>query len=199
MRTFRLLALAAVGSAAVFLFGCMSQQERSALLNGPYTVQVDYAQSVEDLLKAGQYNWVHYLLSSANFPGTESGAGTLSAVLVPFSPQADLGWFLGHTPAGMRPATLKELLAFGDTYREVQRKLPVLALGTSARLEVPTYRVEHINDPTRLPLVIMTPKVEQVYPVLAGGLPGRTAAIEWLGDPGGYGMYYALFVSSKQG
>jgi len=197
MRIPRLLLLAAVGTAAVFLFGCMSQQERSALLNGPYTVQVDYTQSVEDLLKAGQYTWVQYLVSSSSFPGAEGGQSTLSAVLVPFSPQADLAQFLGSAPAGMRPATLKELLAFGDTYRDVQRKLPVLALGTSALLEVPTYRWERTGQPPLLPIVIVTQKVKQLYPVLADGLPGRVVNVDWLGDPEGYGMYYALFV--KQG
>lgn len=197
MRIPRLLALAAVGTAAVFLSGCMSQQERSALLNGPYTVQVDYSQSVEDLLKAGRYNWVHYLVSSSNFPSTETGEGSLSAVLVPFSPQADLAKFLANPPPGTRPATLKELLAFGEAYQDVQRKLPVLALGTSARLEVPTERMERTGDPTLMPFVVVTRKVKQLYPVLADGLPGRMVNVDWLGDPGGYGMYYALFVSSK--
>ncbi len=197
MRLPRLIALAASAIAAVFLFGCMSQQERSALLNGPYTVQVDYAQSVEDLLSAGQYTWVQHQVSSSNFPSTEAGEGTLSAVLVPFSPQADLGYVLGTAPAGMRPATLKELLAFGETYRDIQRKVPILALGSSARLEVPTYRLERTGDPTRLPIMIVTPRVEQLYPVLADGLPGRAVNLEWLGSSGGYGMYYALFV--KQG
>ncbi len=197
MRIPRLLAAAALAFAAVFLFGCMSQQARSALLNGPYTVQVNYSQSVEDLLKAGQYNWVHYLVSSSNFPSTEAGEGSLSAVLVPFSPRADVTQFLANPPAGTRPATLKELLAFGEAYQDVQRKLPVVALGTSARLEIPTERMEKTGDPTRLPIVITTPQVQQLYPVLADGLPGRTVNVEWLGDPGGYGMYYALFVSSK--
>lgn len=194
MRITRLLALAAVGTAAVFLFGCMSQQERSALLNGPYSFQVDYAQSIPDLLKAGQYNWVQPLLTASNFPGTETGQGTLSAVLVPFSPEADLAWFLGNAPAGTRPATLKELLAFGEAYRDVQRKLPVLALGTSALLEVPTYRREKTDDPSRMPFTIVTPKVERLYPVLADGLPGRMVNVDWLGNPGGYPMLYALFV-----
>ena len=44
------------------------------------------------------------------------------------------------------------------------------------------------------PIVIVTPKVEQLYPILADGLTGRVVNVDWLGDPGGYQMYYALFV-----
>jgi hypothetical protein len=197
MKLRTLLAALSLGTAAVFFSGCMSQQEWAALLNGPYTVQVDYSQSVENLLKAGQYNWSYYQVTSSNFPSTENGQGTISAVLVPYSPGASLEYLLNGPAAGMRPATLKELLAFGQAYPDVQRKLPVIALGSSARLEVPTYREERDDVEGVMPIIIVTRKVEELYPVLGGGLPGRTMNLEWFDDPVIYPAYYALFVKKR--
>lgn len=197
MRPAGILAAAVLGAAALLTSGCLSQQERALLLEGPYTLNVDYSITVEDLLRAGSYNWVNHRLASSNFPAAGGGRVALSAVLVPFSPEANLDHAVGDQAAlGMRPATLKELLAFGEAYPDVQRKLPVLALGSSVDLEVITY--DRITEGRKVVFRRMVPRVRRLYPFLGGGLAGRVAGLEWLSDPAGYGMYYALFVKPQQ-
>ena len=194
MRLPKIVPAALLGIAALFTVGCVTQG--TALLAAQYSVQVDYSRSVEDSLRAGQYNWAHYQVTSSNFPGPETGRGALSVVLVPFSPQANLDSVLGgQATSGMRPATLKELLAFGETYPDVQKNLPVLALGSSVDLMVNTYR--HENPTGSMPFIVVDRKVKRLYPFLAGGFAMRVAGLEWLHDPAGYGMYHALFVKPR--
>jgi hypothetical protein len=173
----------------------MSQEQRAALLNGPYLLQVDYSRSIEDSLGAGRYDWLSSRVTSVSFPSAETGQGRISAVLIPFSPQASLDYVL-HLPAaaGMRPATFKELLAFGEAYPDVQRKLPVISLGSSVDLMVTIYHRESSQGSSMLGRIEIEYKRERVYPFLNYGPFGRTVSLEWLDDPEAYPMYYACFV-----
>jgi hypothetical protein len=173
----------------------MSQEQRAALLNGPYPLLVDYSRSIEDSISAGMYAWASHQVTSVSFSGSASGREKISAVLIPFSPQASLGYIL-HRQAdvGLRPATLKELLAFGEAYPEVQRKLPVMALGSSADLLVTTFHRGSSQGSMMNMFTEIVRKIERVYPFLSDGPFGRTVNFDWLGDPEGYTMYYACFV-----
>jgi hypothetical protein len=191
----RVLLPVSVGIAALFAFGCLSQQERTALLSASYPLQVDYSRSLEDSLLAGHYNWVSYQITPSNFPGNKTGGGMLSAFLVPLAPLASLDTFLHREAAeGLRLATLEELLAFGETYPDVQKKLPILALGSSVDLEVPTY--EYVSGNGTMFAVVVR-RVKRLYPFLSRGLSGRIVGIDWLDDPDGYGMYYACLVKPQ--
>jgi hypothetical protein len=183
---------------ALLVSGCMSQEERAALLRGPYPLQVDYGKSIEDSVRAGRYDWVNRDVTSANFPSDEAGHGMISVVLVPFSPQASLEYVLHlQAEAGQRPATLKELLAFGETYPEVQKKLPIIALGSSADLMQTIFYPVH-QDEMMMPITTdYTRKIERVFPFLGGGLFGRKVNLEWLEDPEAYPMYYSCFVQRQ--
>lgn len=185
-----------IGAAALLTSGCLSQQERAALLEGPYDLQVDYATAVEDLLRGGRYNWVNHQIASSNFPAAGGGQAALTAILVPFSPEENPDHAAGvQAASGMRPADVRELLAFGEAYPDVQRKLPVLALGSWADLVVFTY--DHMTENGKAVFTRMVPQVKRLYPFLGGGLAGRVAGLEWLQDPAGYRMYYALFVKPQ--
>jgi hypothetical protein len=182
-----------LGVLALLLTSCVTLKQRTALLDGPYHLYVDYSRSVAGLLKAGEYEWVHYRISAVTFAGSETGTAGLSAVLVPFSPQASLEWlFQLEAASGYRPATFKELLAFGEAYPEVQRTLPVIALGSPADVEV----TEFLQDPRpdwAFPLTQVVQKVETIYPFLGDGLEGRNVNFDWL-DSGQVPQYYACFV-----
>jgi len=187
-----------VGALAFLLSGCMSQEQWSQLLNGPYPLQVDYSRSIEDSLSAGRYDWVSSQLASVSFPSSESGRGGISTVLVPFAPQASLEHLLQReAAAGLRPATFKELLAFGEAYPEVQRKLSIVALGSSAGLMVTIYQHIFKQDASMGGFTIVEHKMEPVYPYLGDGLFGRSVHVEWLDDPDAYPMYYACFVQPQ--
>jgi hypothetical protein len=184
-----------LGALASLVSGCMSQEQRAALLNGPYPLQVDYSRSIEDSIGAGNYDWVSRLVSSVSFPSGETGGGKVTAVLIPLYPRASLDYVLhGQAEAGLRPANLRELLAFGEAYPEVQRKLPILALGTSADIIVTTFHRAWPGGPTMNMFMEIEPKIERVYPFLGDGLLGRMLNVDWLEDPQGYAMYYACFV-----
>ena len=189
------LILSFVGVAVLLLYGCMSQSQRAALLKGPYTLQVDYSASLADALAAGRYGWTDSRLTPVNFPAPQAGTATLSGVLVQVSPEVTPEYLQTMAAPGMRPATLWELLAFGKAYPEVQAKLPVIGLGSNVELMVDTY--EHDFSVTMPPVTQVVPRPEHLYPFLGGGIAGRIVGLEWLGDPGGYGMYYALFVKPQ--
>ena len=176
----------------------MSQEERAALLNGPYSMEVDYSRSIEDSLTAGRYDRLFSRITSASFPGSEAGQARLSAVLIPFSPLASLDYIL-HLPAaaGRRPATFKELLAFGEAYPEVQRKLPIMALGSSVDLVVTVYHRESSQGSSMMGHTETEYKRVRLYPFLTGSLFGRSVSLEWLDDPEAYGTYYACFVKEE--
>jgi hypothetical protein len=196
MKPHKTLPAAFLGIAVLLTFGCMTQ--RAALVGRQYSMQVDYSRSVEDSLRAGQYAWTHYQLTSSNFPSATAGSQALSVVLVRFSVEANLDFVLGaQTGAGLRPASLKELLAFGEAYPEVQKDLPLLALGSSADLSVNIFWHETGMGFTARPRIELKQKVKRLYPFLAGGILGRVAGLEWLGDPDGYRIYYALFVKPQ--
>jgi len=187
-----------LGCLALVLSGCMTQGERTALLNGPYPLDVNNSRSVEESLGAGKYNHVSSDITAANFPSRESGQEKITAVLVPFSPQASLDSVLGRqAAAGFRPATLNELLAFGEAYPEVQKKLPVIALGSSADLVVMVYYPDSHSDMKIFPMPMRYDyRVMREYPFLGDGLSGRIVSLDWLDNPEGYSMYYACFVKA---
>jgi hypothetical protein len=188
-----------LGAMALIVSGCMSEEQRAALLRGPYPLQVDHSRSVQDLLGAGKYDHVSYQVTAANFPDDETGLEKISVVLVPFSPQASLDYVLHRlAPVGMHPATAKELLAFGEAYPEVQRKLPIMALGSFADLLETVYHYESRPDRVIPMLTTVERKIERVYPFLGDGLFGRSVNVEWLEDPDAYNMYYACFVQQQE-
>lgn len=183
-----------VGALVLLLGGCMSQKEWAALLDGPYPLNLDYSRSVEESLQAGKYDWVYYRITPATFASSETGKADLTAVLVRFSPQADLDWlFRIQAAAGYRPSTFKELLAFGEAYPEVQRKLPVIALGSPADLQVTVFLQDYRQD-WGLPLTQITQRTETVYPILWQAAGRRIVNFDWLADNGSPAVYYACFV-----
>jgi len=175
----------------------MSQKDLSTLVKGPYRLQVDYSTGLKDALAEGRFAWVNDRLTSANFPAPQAGTATLSGTLVPFSAEASLDYVRSQAAPGTRPATLWELLAFAKAYPDVQTRLDVIGLGSYADLIVNTYESFPAGNGTdsSARIVHVIPRLERLYPYLAGNPPGRMVGLEWLGDPAGYETYYALFVS----
>ena len=184
------------GVVTLLVAGCMSPPQIAALLAGPYPLQVDYSASLADALAGGHYAWTNSLVTPANFPAPQAGNSSLSGTLLRFSPQASPDYIRSRAPTGSRPATLWELLAFGKAYPEVQETIPVVGLGSHADLVVNTYEHFNVNGGLQT-MTKVIPKLERLYPFLGGGLPGRVVGLEWLDDPAGYGMYYALFVTQQ--
>ena len=100
-----------------------------------------------DLMADGHYEWANGLITQDAF-AVEPGEGSQSVELIGCvgRTQTDhvLKWLCAN---GLRPATLKELLAFGAQYPAQQRRYRVLALGSRAVF----YDIEHVPMLTATP------------------------------------------------
>lgn len=96
-----------------------------------FLVSINYDLSVEAMVRAGDYDYQNSDITERNFPSEEKGTRELELHLVHFNrvmSSDDVKRELAKL--GLRPATLKELLAFGALYKEEQRKYPIVALGS---------------------------------------------------------------------
>lgn len=135
-----------------------------ALIRGPqpdypsYTVTVDYSQTVEQLVRAGRYDWANNSITSRNFPSRERDQARLDIFLVSFDRNiSSEDAIKAMEEQGLRPATLKELLALGAAHPNLQRENPIVALGLTWR-----YPHGHLG-----------------VPCLSGGGSGRFLNLSW--------------------
>jgi hypothetical protein len=94
-------------------------------------VSVNYDRSVEELLKAGGYDWADENITAKNFPSKRNGMADLEIVVIEFKNgfKSDdvVEWLDKHS---FRPAELPELLAFGEEHLDMQCNCSVVALGS---------------------------------------------------------------------
>jgi len=96
-----------------------------------FPVAVNYDLSVEEAIQAGDYQAVHREITSKNFPSPRKGQAELEIMLVRFDDRMTSEGVLGKLDEeGLRAAELPELLAFGATYPDVQRRFSVVGLGS---------------------------------------------------------------------
>lgn len=96
-----------------------------------YYMTVDYDRSVEDGVKAGNYDWSSEIITSENFPTSRSGRASIYIELVHFDRDISTEQALKELDrGGLRPTELHELLAFGEKYPDVQCEFLVIALGS---------------------------------------------------------------------
>jgi len=98
-----------------------------------FTLVVDYGRSVKDGVKAGCYDCANPDITEGNFPAgkNEQGKKEQSFTLYHFGKDmGSNGAIAKMQEDGKRPATLRELLAFGQAHPELQREFPIIALGS---------------------------------------------------------------------
>ena len=132
-------------------------KEIVGLVGGPgpafpsHSVVVDYNLTVERLIRDGRYDWVNSDITSHNFPSSEKGKAAVDVFLVNFDRNISSEDAIREMGVqGLRPASLKELLALGVVYPNLQRENPIVALGSTWRypggsLNVP-YLDGHVLD-----------------------------------------------------
>ena len=115
---------------------CSPVVSNTKMVTGAFPVTVDYAHSLDQMIAAGKYDSVNPNITDQHFP--------LPSIPTGLTTKADLKLELVHLnrtvssneaiaelkQKGLRPATIHELLAFGATYPEEQRKYPIVALGS---------------------------------------------------------------------
>lgn len=113
-------------SKIVDIFAEVSQKSKDVFL-----VLVDYCRSLEDMIAAGKYNDVNSDINAKHFPVAKHGKENVAVELVHFDRSIGSGdALLELDKMGFRPATLPELLAFGEKYPDVQLQFPIVALGS---------------------------------------------------------------------
>ena len=109
--------------------GAAAQKEDVAVSS--FSVTVNYDLSVESMVAHGKYDWKDDNITTKNFPTTRKGEANLVLELVHFNKALTSEEVLKELDKrGLRPAELHELLAFGEKYPDIQRQLPVIALGS---------------------------------------------------------------------
>jgi hypothetical protein len=104
--------------------------KREVVRDGVFII-VDYTRSLAEMIKAGAYDFVNPDITSERFPIKGIGKVKLNPELIHY------GKFMSSddiikdmNQRGFRPATLPELLAYGEKYPDKQREFPIIALGS---------------------------------------------------------------------
>jgi hypothetical protein len=94
-------------------------------------IVVDYSKSLAEMISAGKYDWVNSDITSKRFPVKGQGRVELNAEFVYYGKLMSSDDIVKDVKErSLRPATLSELLAFGETYPDKQREFPIVALGS---------------------------------------------------------------------
>ena len=97
-----------------------------------FTFKVDYGLTVVQMIAAGRYGWANDDVTWDNFPPARTlNKIKITAELIHFGRNMSTDAVLAELDRrGLRPATMAELLAFGASFPEEQRKLPIVELGS---------------------------------------------------------------------
>lgn len=96
-----------------------------------FRLTVNYDRSVEDGIRAGKYDSVDSRITSGNFPATQKGIAEITVEFIHFGRVVSTDDVLREFDQRcLRPATLPELLAFGEKYPDVQREFPIIAFSS---------------------------------------------------------------------
>lgn len=97
---------------------------------------VDYSLTLEEMIALGQYDWKNDDITAGRFPVKGKGKKEVVGELVKYESTMSSEAVLADLDKnGLRPATIEELLAFGAAFPELQRKFPIVALGSIAEVD----------------------------------------------------------------
>lgn len=94
---------------------------------------VDYSRPIKDGIKAGKYDYINENITEKHFPVSkdEHGRKEQTFTLYHFGNGVESDYAIAQMEKdGKRPATLRELLAFGEANPELQRQFSIIALGS---------------------------------------------------------------------
>ena len=103
-------------------------------------LSVDYSCSLEKMIAAGQYDWTNSDITAKRFPVVGNGTVQFEAKLFHFdrntASQDNVDAIKADDPANpWDPGKIEHLLSFGEKYSEEQRKYPIVALGSVAKVD----------------------------------------------------------------
>lgn len=96
-----------------------------------YPITVNYGLSLKEMIAVGRYDREDKDITALHFPMKGEGTKEVVTELVHFNRHMESEDVLREfDERSLRPATIKELLAFGAKYPELQRQFPIVALGS---------------------------------------------------------------------
>lgn len=146
-----------------------SREELRVFLGlGPLVLKivVDYSMTLGQMIAAGGYRWRNDDINDERFPLLGEGKVENTVELIHFNrPISSNDAEKELDKMGFRPAIIEELLAFAAAFPETQRKSPIVALGSVAKIGP----VPPIDDDRYV-----------VYLGMHGS--GRRLSLNWRGD-----------------
>jgi hypothetical protein len=101
--------------------------ERSAV----FVVSVNRWESLGEMIEAGRYDEINEAIRLVNFPWKRKGSKEVELTLIQFDRPLEAGEIKRIMAArGYRPAFIEELLALGRDEPDLQRTIPIVALGS---------------------------------------------------------------------
>jgi len=101
-----------------------------------FSVAINYSESLRQMIEAGSYDEVSKDISPRNFYLQSVGHRTVELTLIQFGgAMSPLEMIERMKEQGFRPATIEELLAIGREEPDLQRIIPIVALGSSRRVK----------------------------------------------------------------
>lgn len=98
-------------------------------------IVVDYGLSLEQMIAAGKYDWSYSEITAKRFPLKGIGKVELEPKLFYFGREMSSDDVIAEMDKeGFRPCTIEELLAIGEQHPELQRKFPLVALGSVSEI-----------------------------------------------------------------
>jgi hypothetical protein len=101
--------------------------ERTAV----FCVSIDRSESLNEMIEAGRYDKIDEAIRAVNFPWKRKGTVKVEVTLVQFDRVLEAGEIRKLMDArGYRPAFIEHLLALGRDEPDLQRTIPIVALGS---------------------------------------------------------------------
>jgi hypothetical protein len=98
---------------------------------GPFLLTIDYGTPLDELVAAGNYDYISPDITEEHFRVGLGGRDIESFVVHLHRPTSTDNVVNEMDRHDLRPATIPELLAFGAKYPNPQREFPILALGST--------------------------------------------------------------------
>jgi hypothetical protein len=131
--------VAFVGGAAVLaatVFAIFVMAYKPGLDMGTYPVMVNRDLTIAERVTARQFTWVNSNINDSNFTFYGTGIDTVTMEFVAHQGEAHISVMLAELEKhGLRPATLQELMAFGEHYTSPTSELPILSIESAIYLE----------------------------------------------------------------
>ena len=196
MRTQKVLEASFLLALSLLLYACLSATQLRDVANTAYPILVTYDQTIDELIKAGNYYRAYSEIAERNFPTKETGSKRLVVNLVRLDGRSTIDKVLEtQEKMGLRPATLKELLTLGESYPELLGKISVVGFGSYKKYYVTTYWRFGANNND----VEETKTLERFFPCLVVDLFGRAVVLiqEDLIPSYNPGAFYGCFVTER--